>query len=383
MAKGNEGKYRISDAITSTQTLKSVPLLPTLSFDLVTEILCRLPVKLLLQLQCLCKSFKHLISDRKFAKKHLCMPTKRYHLMVYSANNSGDFVLYDSSILSVLSGSTITQTQLIYPNSLGYGYILSLCSCDGILCLTIFNRSSPILWNPSTRKSKILPPLTYIQRDYTFCSFSFGYDHFIDNYKIIGICKNQVSVNTLGSDYWKRIVDFPNHFFIFGLGIFVGGTVNWLARDWARDDSILNSHEQFILSLDLKKESYEKVPQPDLEKDSWGPDLWTLGVVRDCLSIFASKFYFLDVWIMKEYGHKESWTKLYSVPKLQARDFVACKALYISEDGQLLVDFYEKGSGKMKLVVYDSKSGTSAIAEFQNNYSVLNPKVYIESLMSL
>jgi len=112
--------------------------LTTLPFDLLAEILCRLPLKLLLQLQCLCKSFKHLVSDRKFAKKHLCLSTKHYHLIVTSANNLGGFVLYDSSILSVLSASTITQTQLIYLNSLGYGYILSVCSCDDILCLTIF-----------------------------------------------------------------------------------------------------------------------------------------------------------------------------------------------------------------------------------------------------
>ena len=88
--------------------------LTTLPFDLLAEILCRLPLKLLLQLQCLCKSFKHLISDRKFAKKHLCLSTKHYHLIVTSANNLGGFVLYDSSILSVLSASTITQTQLIW-----------------------------------------------------------------------------------------------------------------------------------------------------------------------------------------------------------------------------------------------------------------------------
>ncbi|MCI54852.1 F-box/kelch-repeat protein, partial [Trifolium medium] len=56
---------------TFTATLTPAPALPTLPFDLVSEILCRLPVKLLLQLRCLCKSLNSLISDPKFAKKHL------------------------------------------------------------------------------------------------------------------------------------------------------------------------------------------------------------------------------------------------------------------------------------------------------------------------
>ncbi|MCI15098.1 F-box/kelch-repeat protein, partial [Trifolium medium] len=62
--------------ISSTGTLTSSPLqppplLPTLTFDLIEEILCRLPVKLLLQFRCLGKYWKSLISDPKFAKKHL------------------------------------------------------------------------------------------------------------------------------------------------------------------------------------------------------------------------------------------------------------------------------------------------------------------------
>ncbi|MCI53759.1 F-box/kelch-repeat protein, partial [Trifolium medium] len=51
--------------------------LPTLSLDLIEEILCRLPVKLLVQLRCVCKSWNALISDPKFAKKHLSRSTTR------------------------------------------------------------------------------------------------------------------------------------------------------------------------------------------------------------------------------------------------------------------------------------------------------------------
>jgi hypothetical protein len=111
---------------------------------------------------------------------------------------------------------------------------------------------------------------------------------------------------------------------------------------------------------------------------------WTLGVVRDCLCVFASGVIYWDVWIMKECGNQESWTKLYTIPNLQDQDLEAYTALYISEDDQLLVQCEKFGSEtrNIKLIVYDSKAGTSNILEFQNNYEPTNAKVYIESLIS-
>jgi len=105
---------------------------------------------------------------------------------------------------------------------------------------------------------------------------------------------------------------------------------------------------------------------------------------RDCLCVFAISDMFLDVWIMNEYGKKESWTKLYSVSDMQDRGLQAYTALYISEDDQLLMQCYEIEAkfSTMKLVLYDSKTGTLNIPEFQNNYDQIYPKVYIESLIS-
>jgi len=113
----------------------------------------------------------------------------------------------------------------------------------------------------------------------------------------------------------------------------------------------------------------------------------TLGVLRDCFCISAnSTFVFLDVWIMKEYGNKESWTNLYRVPHMEDRVLRhSTKAMYIFEDEQLLMGFYEFESFenvKLKLVVYDSKNGTLEISEIQNITRQLDPKVYIESLIS-
>jgi F-box interacting protein len=158
-----------------------------------------------------------------------------------------------------------------------------------------------------------------------------------------------------------------------GPGVFVSGTVNWLAFDFSSSGTF---HD--IVSLDLEKESYQKLPRPDFERD-----YWTLGVFNDCLCIFASSNMYLDVWVMKEYGIKESWIKLYTVPAMGNHDFEPySKAVYISEDDQFLIDLYEMTSSKKELGVYDSKNGTSKIPKIQNINGWMDPEVYAESLIS-
>ncbi|MCI61556.1 F-box family protein, partial [Trifolium medium] len=72
------------------------------------------------------------------------------------------------------------------------------------------------------------------------------------------------------------IQDFPYGVPFESSGKFVSGTVNWLAwKDWFKSC--------VIVSLDLEKESYQEIMQPD-----YGVEIEivrTLVVLRDCLSI--------------------------------------------------------------------------------------------------
>ncbi|RHN69125.1 putative F-box domain-containing protein [Medicago truncatula] len=119
----------------------------------------------------------------------------------------------------------------------------------------------------------------------------------------------------------------------------------------------------------------------NLMPDDSVKNLKTLGVVRDYLCIFANSEMCLDIWIMKEYGNKESWTKLYSVPYVENWGLYAfTKALYISDEDQVLMDLHELGSIELKVGVYDFKNGILKILEIQNSNHLMDPKVYIESL---
>jgi len=225
-----------------------------------------------------------------------------------------------------------------------------------------YDVSPPILWNPSIRAFKILPPLNIKTslNNKVFSSYSFGYDRCIDKYKIVAVSgvdgRDEVSVYTLSTDTWRRIPDFPYSGPFDSYGIFVSGTINWLSLDEVSSLCV-------IVSLDLEKELYQTLSLPDFKKDPL-TTLGGLGVLRDCLCIFASNNMFFDVWIMKEYGNKKSWTRLYRIPYMEDRCLCRyTKAIYISEDEQLLMKFKELGSHKLKLVVYDFKDGTLEIPE--------------------
>ncbi|GAU19602.1 hypothetical protein TSUD_304140, partial [Trifolium subterraneum] len=239
----------------STRTIPT----PSLLLELVEEeILPRLPVKVLLQLRCICKSWKTLISnDPRFAKKHLRMSKilkQQQHLLIVNNFCYHDLIFWDSPLSSVFNNvynSTVTQTQLNLPISISK-HIFEICSCDGILCFTLGGeggRKYVVLCNPSLRKYSELPPLeNHRKREYSNqrevppCLYSFGYDNFNDVYKVIAIScckdKNKVDVYTLGTNYWRSIQDFPySSCSMYDQGVFVGGTVNWVAYEKVSNSS--------------------------------------------------------------------------------------------------------------------------------------------------
>ncbi|CAK8542384.1 unnamed protein product [Lathyrus sativus] len=356
-------------------------LLHTLTFDLKIEILSRLPVKLLVQLTCICKSLNSIIFNPNFVQKHLSISTtRRLHLASYNPL----FNLKSYPLQSLFTGITTNFSQLGFPfyntyvNDFFY-YIA--CSCHGILCLADYNQYTVVLWNPSIGKFKILPPFEYPNYGTkVHVNHGFGYDRVSDHYKVVvryhkrstrsGIHEDitTVKVLTLGTDYWKTIPTFPFGTIIdFDGGKCVSGTINWLAYT-----ETYRVGQPFIVSFDLAKESFQKIFLPDHGRRD-GCNL-TLLVWTDCLGIICDH----DVWVMNTYGVPESWTKLFSVSYLEdpRMSSILTKALYIFEDDKLLLELQVE-KRRRKLIVYNPKNGTFKVTNF-----VRLPEVCVESLLS-
>jgi len=267
-------------------------------------------------------------------------------------------------------------------------------SCNGILCLAhLYDEGFVLLWNPFIRKFKELPSFEKPNAiSHIKMTFGFGYDPIIDNYKVVVILvfcvcdnngnqldKTEVKVHTLGTNFWITIQDFPFGGIPYELsGKFVGGAINWLASKVDRRDSPF-----YIVSLDLGNESYQEILLPGFgEVDVKN---LSLGVLRDCLGMISDH----DVWLMKEYGNKESWIKLFTVSYMEdpfymwgpSKSYALTKVVYIFEDDQVLLE--SKGSWSKKLVVYDPKNDIFKL-QYNSAYNLSDgaPEVCVESLLS-
>ncbi|OIT20018.1 hypothetical protein A4A49_55354 [Nicotiana attenuata] len=81
--------------------------------------------------------------------------------------------------------------------------------------------------------------------------------------------------------------------------MFVNGKLHWDTSD----DYYSNYNSKDIMSFDLADEKWETVEQP---YNGEGTQFLKVGVLKSDLSVTEYKRSHIDVWVMKEYGVKES-----------------------------------------------------------------------------
>lgn len=285
-----------------------------LPLDLIAEILRRLPVKKLLCCRCVSKPWRALIDGQNFIDLHL------QHSIETSSNTN--IILKNSELYFVAFDLLDNLWQLDHPLMCYNHSIRVLGSCNGLLC--ICNVVDDIaLWNPSIRKYHVLPFLPMELKRYPgtcscrVCVFGLGYDPINDDYKVVRIAQfggvngksfeSEVKVYSLRRNSWRRIGDMPYCILYPGVnGVFVCGALHWLVSQNA-ESNVAN----MIVALDLGVEDCREVPQPELMDENFNMDI---GVLGGCLCLLANfRGRRVDVWVMKDYGIKESWTKLFSV----------------------------------------------------------------------
>ncbi|PIM98050.1 hypothetical protein CDL12_29473 [Handroanthus impetiginosus] len=296
--------------------------------EVLREILSRLPAELLLRFRCVCKAWRDTIDDPIFIRLHL-----DHQLLKIQDSSSGvgqvilrgdlDTSLYSLSLNSLNSsgGQTVKATRLNH--SPGYGDIRSpVGSCNGVMLISQSNGTN-FLWNPLTREFHSLPPLKVIMskklRGLYHSVIGLGYDFAADDYKVVKIAqvfdprdrnlKSETFVYSLKLGSWRRIKDFPYRISRSSGGIFLEGTLHWISSTMP-----LKSMDDLIVGLDLGAEDYCLLPLPSELSGQKKPCAKHLGVLGGCLIL--SCYYQierLDVWLMKEYGVKDSWVKLFSV----------------------------------------------------------------------
>lgn len=276
----------------------------------------------------------------------------------------------------MLYDNSINELELDYPLKHPRKSVWIVGSCNGLLCIAI-EEDTLFIWNPSLRKYNRLPYCGFKGKPGWYVLYGFGYDKSSDDYKVVGISclfKDRARYDTVVKIYslkignWKKIGCFPHGIPLDDSGKFSNGALHWAAScDFG------SSYSWTIVSLDLANESFGEVVQPVY--DEGDKDL-SLGVLGEWLTVLCNyRGDRADVWVMKDYGVKDSWTKLVSVPYLTdpGRDQFSVP-LFISKDKKVLLQF---GS---KLVVYDSKS--RLLSGIDNFDECLEAYTFVESLVS-
>ncbi|XP_039682824.1 F-box/kelch-repeat protein At3g23880 [Medicago truncatula] len=254
--------------------------------ELIVEILTFLDVKSLMQMKCVCKSWKTLISDPVFVKMHFKKQSTGMTHLAFLSNKfegSGDCMAAPISRLMECSSSSITLTDPYHQfNYKDAGDVLG--SCNGLVCMqdcsftAEYQEHSFSFWNPATRtKSEALLSFRNYAKEKNNCKFAFGYDNSTDTYKMVLLCLKRdgeliattVKVFTLGDNVWRDIDCFPvelvyHRSLMFARDkVYLNNSINWVVRHRYYCHLKNLTVEKFvIISLDMRTETYTQLLLP-------------------------------------------------------------------------------------------------------------------------
>lgn len=353
--------------------------------EVIADILSRLPVKPLGQFKLVSIPWRSLIESPNFVKLHLnrSIDTKSNQALILREEH-----LYSVDFDS-LDGPVADAAKLDHHPLRCQDYGTEVWgSCNGIVCLSN-SLDTVVLWNPSTRRSRRLPyaPIEFPNQPRYFVSrvYGFGYDGVSDDYKLVRIVvlkgreddslHYEVKVYSLRSNSWHRVEEkFPHYPDLNRVGgVLASGNLHWIVNEETE-----RGKTNLIVSFDLGCEEYGLVPQPEFTHPRFYADVEALG---GCLSLICNYYLtHIDIWVMKEYGVKESWTKLISMAQPGTlRSFQNVRPIgYSKSGGQLLLQH-----GPLKLLWYDLKRKTCKSVKIRDVHDLSQVVMCVGSLVSL
>ncbi|XP_026450724.1 F-box protein CPR1-like [Papaver somniferum] len=264
-----------------------------------------------------------------------------------------------------------------------------------------------VLWNPTTNEYRVIPRSDTLSAGFRSVSFpgagyisfeyGFGYDALSQDYKYVRIVgrssstqgNSEVDVYSSKLDSWKRIQHIPyiisNGQSVSAPGLFYNGALHWIAK------SYLGNSRKVLIALDIGNESVQEIPQPEnLDVGNFGAYTY-VNVLNKCLGMLCSSHMDgYEVWMMKDYGVRESWTKLYKIPTLinvkSVQSVQYLRKMEYIKNGEILLRIKQHEvsnfAGEEALVVYNPKERATRILKHSKN-GFSGVETYIKNLVSV
>ncbi|XP_058217650.1 F-box protein At3g07870-like [Rhododendron vialii] len=254
-------------------------------------------------------------------------------------------------------------------------------STNGLLCLLFYTFNSygdPLvlcyracLCNPLTGENDFLPDPGVPrfrksgdkERVFVDSTFGFGDNASTREYKVVGFrrriyesatnrrYKLHAKVIAMGKKgcQWSEI-DKPFLCPLHSSDIVVGNAIHWFCKEEEEEDWLRGA----ILSFHLSEEKFHQLPNPDCKISRYNSYLSVLG---GCLVLTNDFFVWNEVkvhiWMLKEHGVKESWTKEFVIRDnfpVSLRNYGMIRPLFHLKSGKIVIIYDDEA-----LYSYDPK----------------------------
>ncbi|KAF9602540.1 hypothetical protein IFM89_029839 [Coptis chinensis] len=336
--------------------------LPTLPDEVIVEIFSRVPPKSVVRFRCLSKSWCKTLSDPNFIKTHLSHAIAEDKLNIFILSEIENIRMprevrpkSGSGFCSItrmwnIEGELFNKSVEVRNPFVSNQYatagdlVLFVASCNGLVCLLSEDRVC--LLNPSTRECKIVNFGKNRCWHYGLTR-GFGYDPITDNYKLVEISidrnfhdifNTETRVYSLSNA--SSSTTFSNSYRIKNpedAGIYLNGALHWIGY-------VKGCENETVIVFDLTEEVFRVVPGPTngycycydvcMQKNKYHCDVYGIVCVfggKLCLVVDRKKAIGVEkclygerdfeIWVMKEYGVKDSWSKLFSI-NVTVMDFI-------------------------------------------------------------
>ncbi|GAU18258.1 hypothetical protein TSUD_176000 [Trifolium subterraneum] len=383
-----------------------------LNKDLIAEILSRLPVKYLMQMKCISKTWNTLISDPEFVKLHLsrsAQNTYLWSLVSKHANNDNYYSFVHFPVNRLIENLSITAPKDPYFRLDDKHCSEIVGCCNGLVCLFGYSLNKTTkhkqmwlrFWNPATRKisDKLGSDFYFDDNRYGWkydSKFVFGYDDSTDTYKVVAVnlFSNKVRVFSLGDNVWRTIQSLPmvtlrllNNSVVYD-GVHLCCTINWLVYLpglWKDDPD----RKFVIISLDLDTETYtEMLPPQGVSSEDVSRGKGNVCVLMESLC-FYHDFNETDfvVWKMTEFGDGDSWVQIFKFSyskirmnyRLGPRLPIKLSPLHLSKDGETLI---MANNLQDQAILYNRRTNKAKKTRINKKIRWFLITDYVESLVS-
>ncbi|XP_026427870.1 F-box/kelch-repeat protein At3g06240-like [Papaver somniferum] len=228
----------------------------------------------------------------------------------------------------------------------------------------------------STKRYRGLPGSLYGDKFGDYNMVGLGYDCKTQDYKLVtrrSSADCAVEIYSLRSYSWTSIENVPYEFHSAQIvGVLLNRDLHWLAK--AQDCS------EVVVCLDMGDQIFKAIPLPNetLVNKNHIRKFMTVGVLEGCLCVVASVTNLhSEVWVMQDYGVRESWTKRYMINDERIVYDDSPHLMWSFKSGELLFG----NCSADYLVIYDPKDGSVRKPNIPNLTHLHQEGCYYESLI--